>query len=332
MQPKVTISLLGWNSQKYLNQAFASVIRQTYPNLEVIYIDNASRDGSVDFVRQNFPQVKVIANERNLGYAAGHNIGIQKAKGQYVVCMNPDIILEPDFISQAIAELEKKEKVGALGGKLLRMLPDGIPTDTIDSTGFKIFRSRRVIDRGHGEKDRGQYDQPMRVFGVSGALLVLRQKALEEIKVGEEYFDVDFENYKEDIDLCWRLNLAGWACMYAPQAVAYHERGTGLGEKASPKSFFTKKRRHSYRAKYFSFKNHTLMLVKNDFLRYYFLDLPFIFFYELKRWGYVFLREPRLLCSFFKMMQQLPRVLKKRQVIMRNRRIKFKEIRGFLNR
>ncbi len=329
MLPKVTISLLGWNSKKYLKRAFDSILAQDYPNIEMLFIDNASQDGSVDFVRQNFPEIKVVANQKNVGYAAGHNLGIERAQGKYVVCMNPDIELTPAFLQRAITILENHPQIGALGGKLFKMLPDGKQTDILDSTGFQIFRSRRVIDRGHGDKDQGQYDRQERVFGLSGALLVLRKKALEEIRLGQEYFDVDFENYKEDIDLCWRLNLAGWECMYAPQVVAYHERGTGLGEKASARNILLEKRKHGYRAKYFSFKNQGLLLAKNDLCRHFFADFFFIFSYELKRWGYVVLREPALLPALGKMLLQLPGALHKRKAIMSKRRLTPRLMRNF---
>ncbi len=329
MVPKVTINLLGWNSKKYLKQALDSAIRQTYPNLEVVFIDNGSEDSSVSFVHTNFPQIKIIDNQKNLGYAAGHNVGIRQAQGEYVICMNPDIILEDDFIAQAVSVMEKDDRLGALTGKLLKMKEGGVKTKIIDSVGFKIFKSRRVIDRGHGEADAGQYEKEEQVFGASGALPVFRKKALDDIQINGEYFDCDFENYKEDVDLAWRLNLYGWKCIYTPCAVAYHERGTGLLKNAKGRDFLSEKKKHSFRAKYFSFKNHSLMLVKNDSLWYYFLDSPFILWYELKRWGYVILREPKLFRSFLKMINQLPRVLKKRRVITANCRVKAREIRRF---
>ncbi|MDP2918485.1 MAG: glycosyltransferase family 2 protein [bacterium] len=328
MSPKVTINLLGWNSKKYLKQALDSILRQTYPNLEAVYIDNASQDGSVVFARENFPSVKIVENEKNLGYAAGHNIGIREARGEYVICMNPDVVMARDFVERAVETMRKNETIGVIGGKLFRMKENGEKTKIIDSTGLKIEKSRRVIDRGQGEADRGQYEKQEQVFGISGALSVFRKSALEDVKIFGEYFDQDFENYKEDIDLCWRLNLYGWKSVYAPQALAYHERGTGASEK-NKQSLWAAKKQHSFRAKYFSFKNQSLMLAKNDFLRYYLLDLPFIFWYEIKRWGYVLLREPKLFRSFSKLISQLPRAFSKRRVIMARRRIKIVEIRKF---
>jgi len=328
MPPKVTINLLGWNSKKYLKQALDSVTRQTYPNLEIVYLDNASEDGSADFVFRNFPKVKIAENKKNFGYAWGHNIGIKNAKGEYVICMNPDVAMADNFVERAVALIEKDEAIGALGGKLLKMRENGEKTKVIDSTGLKIEKSRRVKDRGQGEIDRGQYEKEEQVFGVSGALPVFRKAALEDVKIFGEYFDQDFENYKEDIDLCWRLNLAGWKSVYAPEMIAYHERGTGVSEK-NKQSLRASKKKHSFRAKYFSFKNQSLMLAKNDFLRYYLLDLPWVFCYEIKRWGYVLFCEPRLFRSLITLIQQLPRALRKRRVIMEKRRVKAGEIRKF---
>lgn len=331
MLPKVTINLLGWNSKKYLKNALASALSQDYPNFEVVFIDNGSSDGSVDFVRKSFPRIEIINNQKNLGYAEGHNIGIQAASGEYIICMNPDIILEADFVSRAIKIMQKDDRIGVLGGKLYRMNAAGAKTKIIDSTGLKIFKSRRVIDRGNGEIDQNQYNHLEQVFGISGALPVFRKKALEDIQINGEYFDRDFENYKEDIDLCWRLNLYGWKCVYSPSAVAYHERAAGSGEKMSLKNMLALKKGHSFRAKYFSFKNQSLMLAKNDFWWYYLLDFPFIFFYELKRWGYALIREPKLFSALLMFFKQLPRAFQKRKIIMGNKRVSGQGIRKFFS-
>ncbi|HEX2173542.1 MAG TPA: glycosyltransferase family 2 protein [Dehalococcoidia bacterium] len=306
MPPKlVSINILNTNERHYLGRCLDAIGRQTYPNLEVAVLDNGSTDGSVEFVRAGYPQVRVIENGRNLGYAPGHNVGIRACSGEYVMPLNTDIFLRPEFVAAKVAALEQEDRIWAVEGKLLRYdpnNPDHPETDQIDSVGLILRRSRRNFDPGQGEIDRGQYDRPEPVFGASGSAPLYRRSMLEDIRYGDEYFDASFFIYREEVDLAWRAQLRGWRCVFTPDAVAYHVRGF------SPQT----RRRQSRRFRRLSFRNRYLMLLKNDTTHNLRRDWRQVGWFELLQAGHVLLREPHLLLGWWEFLTLAPGALCKR--------------------
>src|SRR5439155_16165933 len=136
---------------------------------------------------------------------------------EYVLVLNPDTVLRPNFIEELIHALDARPDAASASGKLLRM-----DSTTIDSTGIVMLRSQRHLDRGADEPDIGQFDKPEDIFGASGAAAMYRRPALEDARIDDEYFDEDFFAYREDADLAWRLRLLGWNSIYVPSAVALH--------------------------------------------------------------------------------------------------------------
>jgi len=185
---KVTINLLGYNSGKDLAGAIRSVLSQTYADYELVFIDNASSDQSAETVRRDFPRVKIIENQINLGYAGGHNLGIKSATGELVMVLNPDVVLDKDFLANIVKAFDD-EKVAAATGKMLRPTSsvsssvEGDAKRVLDGTGIVVSKTRRARERGQLEQDTGQYDGQKEVFGVSGTAAVYRRSALEKIKV-----------------------------------------------------------------------------------------------------------------------------------------------------
>jgi len=190
-------------------------------------MDNGSRDGSTEYVRENFPKIRVVENKSNLGYAGGHNLFFREASAEFLMVMNPDAILEKDFLSEAIQAFDDS-KVSSVTGKMLKP-----GSNILDGTGITLSRSRRARERGQYEEDRGQYDDMIDIFGASGTAAIYRKSALEKVKVPRnegntfEYFDEDFFAYFEDMDLAWRLNLAGYKARFAPKAMVNHARKAG---------------------------------------------------------------------------------------------------------
>lgn len=184
VKPVLSIILIGYNSKKFLKYCLDGVMAQTAKNIETIFIDNNSHDDSVAFVKKNYPSVKVIANKENTGYVGAANQGIKLSHAKYVMILNPDLIMTKDYLKHAIARMEKDKKIGVITGKVLKYdFEKDQPTDKIDTTGLYCYRNRRVIDRGQGLKDVGQYDKPEEVFGVSGAVPIYRREALEDTKL-----------------------------------------------------------------------------------------------------------------------------------------------------
>lgn len=324
--PKVSIIIVTWNSAKFLPYCLGSIFEQSFRDFEVVVIDNGSTDGSVEEIESAFAsdeatadeKLAVIQNKENLGFAKANNQGIKSSHSEYILFCNPDIILESDFLEKAIRTIKKDEKIGSAGGKLFKIqwsneeLPKPIKTDIIDSYGIRVTKSHRALEIGSGKKDYGQYDKEREVFGISGALVLYRRSALEQIKYEDEYFDEDFFAYKEDVDLAWRLRLGGFKSVYNPKVQAYHFRGV---------SQELNRKRRSTLVNQLSYKNHLLALVKNQTLTNFILYFPFIFFYELGKFFCVLFFEQSTLKGLFKFFEQLPRALEKRKAAMQRRRV-----------
>ena len=214
----ISIVIPNYNGKHFLEGCLSSIAAQTYHDFETILVDNASRDGSASFVRERFPWVLIVENPLNLGFAGGTNSGIRQAKGQYILTLNNDTRLEPDFLEQVKIAIESESMVGVVAPKMLLM--DG----RINSTGMCISRSGAAWNRGMFENDCGQYNAPEPVVGACAGAALYRREVFDDIGL----FDEDFFLYHEDVDLSFRAFLAGWNCLYWPSAVVWHENSGTL--------------------------------------------------------------------------------------------------------
>jgi len=218
-----SIVIVTWNSEADIVGALGSLRAQTLPITELVVVDNASRDRTLDLVRRFWPEARIVRNAENRGFAAAANQGIDATRGSYVLLLNPDAELGSDFIQRLVARLDGDPRAASACGKLRRFdTVRGRPV--IDSAGMAMTCSLRHLDRGQGEIDRGQYDRAAYVFGGTGAALLLRRAAIDAVRVDGQAFDERFHSYREDADLAWRLRLAGWQCVYDPKAVGRHRR------------------------------------------------------------------------------------------------------------
>lgn len=324
----VSISLITYNGEKYIKNCLNSILNQSYNNIESIVIDNASVDRTVEIISEvRLPNIRVVLNEKNLGFAAGHNIGIKESGGEFVLCLNQDVILDKDFIKEAIEVFRKNDKIGAVQGKLFQQTANK-EQGTIDTTGLVIFKNRRVINRGQGEKDIGQYDKIEEVFGVDGAAPIYRKETLEDVKLFGEYFDEDFFAYKEDIDLSWRLRLFGWKIVYNHKSIAWHKRkakGKEKKEKQIIDIIQSRKELPPY-IQYYSFKNQRLMQIKNELPWLFLKHLPWILPKEIASWLYVLFFERKTWPVIGDLFRQIPTAWHKRKIIMANKKVGSKEM------
>jgi GT2 family glycosyltransferase len=280
--PLISIGLVTWNSAPRLPSTLAALAQQNYPNIELVVVDNASSDDSVAQVQRRLPNVRLILNKENRGFCGGHNQAIQASQGAYYLPLNPDVAIQPDYIVTLVETLETHTNCGSAAGKLLQQ--PGI----IDTTGLFINRRRQQDLRGHGEQDIGQYDQPGEVFGVDGAAPLYRRQMLEDIKVNDQYFDENFFAHKEDVDVAWRAQIAGWKCWYTPAAVAIH-----------PRSFRPGHRLHLAPAiRLHAVKNRYLLLARNETLAGWRRDWLPILWYDLEIISYLCLFERSSLAAF----------------------------------
>jgi len=260
------------------------------------------------------------------------------------LCLNQDAILDKDFIKHAVEAMEVDEKIGAVQGKLYKIRDMGeirSPagdriSNIIDTTGLLMFKNRRVVSRGQGEKDRGQY-QRGEIFGVDGAAPLYRRKALEDIKLpilkGRapkldefEYFDEDFFMYKEDIDLAWRMRLYDWKAVYEPKAVGYHLRGAGEEAVRNYLKIAKARRKISDFAKYHSFKNQRLMQIKNELPALFFRDFYRIIIKEIAAWLYALLFEKYTWKAIRELCKQIPKAWRKRKIIVSHKKVGAKKM------
>ncbi len=343
IKPLVSVDLLLYKPGLYLKPCLDSILNQSYKNFELLVIDNNSEDETVQDIRKIMAQAqsagpapfnwRLIENKENLGFAAGHNLGIRESRGELVFLLNQDIILEKDFLENSVEIFSSDEKIGSVQGKLLRLkVEDGelSKTKIIDNTGLVILKNRRIIARGQGQQDQGQFEKSEEIFGVDGAAPIYRRGALESIKIclNEkcEYLDEDFFMYKEDVDLAWRLRLQGWKAFYAPGAIQWHARSAGDSAATSYFEIVRERLKISKFAKYLAFKNQRLMQIKNEqaglLLKHLFWFLP----KEIASWVFVILFEHYTWRSIRDLFLQAPRAWQKRKIIMARKKVDVKDL------
>lgn len=311
--PKVSVVVIIYNNAKWVPLVFDAIQKQTYKDLEVFCVINASEDGSKDLIVKNYPAVKIIDPQKNTGFAGGNNLVIAQSSGEFIQLVNPDLILEPDYIEKLLSAFDDPN-VAAATGKLLRYdFASKQKTNVIDSAGVTLSSSGRARDRGQNEEDRGQFDQSTEVFGVSGAGPMYRKSALEKVKFENEYFDEDFGSYWEDVDLSWRFNNVGFKNVYVPKAVAYHGRtaGQSKGGYAHIFNFIKHHQKLSLFIRQLNYKNHILMYIKNAKHIWH----PMFIFRELVMLGYVVVFETGTLKVIPELLMTIPKILKKRQYV-----------------
>lgn len=310
MQPKLTIQILGWNGAKDLPRAVAAL--QKIPREEAVirYIDNGSTDGSPALVKKALPHADVIERGVNTGFAGGHNFGLTLCRTEFVLIQDQDVAIDWAGIQEMLKTFDDP-KVAAVQGKLYR---EG---NILDSAGIVQTVTFNGRERGAGEEDRGQYEEMVQLLAVTGGCALYRMAALQQVEHTEfdqeEFFDGDFFAYKEDVDLGWRLNIAGWKCLYVPVRMGWHARtirregvfNWGL----SPQKVW--RRLKSPRTRY-SLRNYGWMIVKNARLSQLLLRSPLVLgrlaIFFLLSLGYL-----PLLMAWAEIVRGIPRMLVKRR-------------------
>jgi len=254
---KVSVNIVNWNGGTDIIRCLESLYAQTYPNIrEVVIVDNGSTDDSVEVIEKKFPKARILKNDSNWGFCKAHNQAIRMTEGEFVLLLNFDILLEPDFLSYMVSAMTSEDRIGMVSGKLYRSV-NGIKTEKLDSTGI-MMHQYFPAPRGEGEEDTGQYDIDgcRYILGPCGAAPLYRRAMLEDIKYQGEYFDEEFVNYVEDVDLAWRAQLLGWRAIYEPSAIACHERGaTRKTNQQEQNNYFLKGFRNRYLSMYKNITN-----------------------------------------------------------------------------
>ena len=309
----VSVTIVTYNSGRFIRRCLESVLGQKYPRLEIIVIDNASIDGTIDILERFEDRCLVVYNDENIGFAAAQNQAIALARGDWVLTLNPDVFLLPGFIEALVDGGRLDPNVGTVCGKLFTMSPAfDIPEQpVVDSTGIYFTPMLRHFDRGSQECDNGHYLRYEYVFGATAAAACYRREMIEDVSIDGEFFDPDFFAYREDADLAWRAQLMGWKCIYVPYARAYHVRKLRPGMRRTVPAEINM---HSV-------KNRFLMRLKNITPSLYLRNLLPITLRDLGIVTYCLLGEQTSIKAFYLTLRNLGRVLEKRRWIQARRRV-----------
>ncbi len=304
---------MTYNSGEYIERCLRYVLEQDYPRKEIIIVDNASTDHTPEIVRKFESSVHAIYNRENVGFAAGQNQAIAASQAEWILALNPDVRLAPNFVSALVAAGESDKSAGSICGKLLGMNSDFEPParPIFDSTGIYMTPNLRHFDRGSRIPDEGQYDRSEYVFGGTGAACLYRRAMIDDISIQGEFFDADFFAYREDADVAWRAQLLGWKCLYTPLAVAWHVRSVLPSNRKSLPAIVNM---HSV-------KNRWLLRIKNTTFGLYWRHWLAITARDVMVIGGCLLREWSSLRAFWLVLRHSRSAFAKRSAIMRRKRV-----------
>ncbi|MET6995899.1 glycosyltransferase family 2 protein [Chitinophaga defluvii] len=247
--PSVAVVILNWNGKAFLEKFLPSVCSSTYGNLDLYVADNASTDDSVAFVKAHYPQIKLIQNKYNNGFAGGYNAALKEVEADIYVLLNQDVEVAPGWIEPVIAQMQQDPNIAACQPKMRayhdqeRFEYAGAAGGWMDILGYTFCRGRILYTT---EVDHGQYNDAQDIFWATGAALFIRSACFREVGG----FDDDFFAHMEEVDLCWRLQRAGYRVMYCPESVVFHVGGGSLPQ-GNPRKL------------YLNFRNNLMMLWKN---------------------------------------------------------------------
>ncbi len=222
--PMISVVVLNWNGRPHLDGCLRSLRQQAFANMEVLLVDNGSRDTSVAFVKKRFPEVRIIENHSNLGFCAGNNVGIRAARGNFVALLNNDTEVSSRWLRSLLEAADDHPGAGMFASRML--LFD--QRDRIDSAGDLFYTAGFAAKRGWLEKDGPRFQKACHVFGACAGAAMYRQDMLADVGL----LDEDFFANGEDVDLSFRAQLQGYTCRYVPEAVVYHKGGTTIGRSA----------------------------------------------------------------------------------------------------
>lgn len=281
---KVSVCVVTYNSAADLPGCLATLGQLTYRPLELILIDCASQDDSLEVARQTAPAdlpCRIIGLQDNLGFAGGMNRAISEATGDFLLTLNPDTRPAADFADRLVERATMPgRRIGAVTGRLTR-LESADKSPILDACGMILLPTWRHLDRGSGRPDSGHWLESERVFGGTGAATLFCRRALEDVAMADRVFDPEFHSYREDAELCFRLQERRWEVLYEPRAHCRHGRA----------NLPTRRRSMPPEVNFHSLKNRYLLRAYHQDPANFLLTLPPALFRDLMALGYVLLRE-----------------------------------------
>ncbi len=307
---KIVVQIVTHNNAQTIRACLRSVKQQKFRDYRLVVIDNFSTDNTRSIVKRL--GVLCLRNAINAGYAAAHNKGIGRFSSEYVLTLNPDIVLEKSFLGYMVGAMDRAHAdVGSAQALLYRVERMGKRSNIVDSAGLYMNMIRRQNLRYAGKKVQNKYIAGNYIFGPDGAAAFYRRAMLEDIDLGNSVFDEDYFMHKEDVDVCWRAQLRGWKSIFVSEAVGYHVRSFRPGQRANVHAPL---RTMALRNRYF-------LMIKNDLPLLWIRDLPWIVLYDLAIFFYVFFRERESLPAYDQVLKNFGSMLEKRAHIQRSRKV-----------
>lgn len=300
--PDISVIIANWNGKEFLEECLSSLRRQTFRNFETIFVDNGSEDGSAEFVRTEFPEVRLLALQENRGFTGGNIAGYQHARGELIALLNNDTETEPHWLEEMHRAAQVHVKAGSFASKMMYF----DERSRIENCGFDVGIAGTTIDLGRDEVDSPEWSHSRSVFGACGGAALYRRRMLDEIG----FLDPDFFLIYEDVDLSFRAQLRGYECVFVPSAIVYHRYRASIG-KAPVKQV------------YFSQRNTELVYLKNMPAKLILKGAPHRLIYELGSAAY-FARQGAALAFLrakLAVFKSLPAILRKRRDIQQRKTV-----------
>ncbi|MCC6977466.1 MAG: glycosyltransferase family 2 protein [Candidatus Melainabacteria bacterium] len=301
--PLISVVIPNWNGKKFLAGCLDSLKAQTYEPIEVVIVDNGSKDGSVEYLQENYPEVKLVTFPVNTGFSPAVNAGIKASTGEMVALLNNDTVVDPNWMSELIKAMNEHPEAGSAGCKMLAYDDHTL----LDGAGDGYRRGGLPGRIGHKERDTGRFNRKRYLLGACGGAALYRRELFEAIG----YFDEDYFAYLEDVDLGLRAQAAGFKCIYVPTSIVYH---LGCGTTGSGYSPLVVR---------LSARNNWNTIVKNIPMPLLWKFMPHICFWQLYYLAVVTVRGGQLmpwLKGTFEAVKLFPTMMEKRREINRLRK------------
>src|SRR5215471_6394627 len=231
--PEISVIIVNWNGKDFLNDCLSSLRTQTFRDFETIFVDNGSQDGSVEYVREHFPEVRLLALDSNLGFTGGNIAGYELSTGPLLALLNNDTEAHPKWLESIYCGSLAYVNAGSFASKMMYF--DN--RKQIENCGFELGRAGTTLEIGRDQTDGPTFAQPRKVFGACGGAAAYRRSMLDDIG----FLDPDFFMIYEDVDLSFRAQLSGYECVYLPRAIVYHRYRSTLGRVPPAQVFYAQR-------------------------------------------------------------------------------------------
>ncbi len=355
---KLTINTIFFKDEeeKYFSYLFESLQKQTFKDWQLQVLDNGASPELIGKLKGQLDKLdnksEIIHSDKNIGFANGHNLLYKKSDSEYVLMLNPDMYLQLDVLEKLVKFLDQHKEVATASTRLMRWdfakLGSGGDlqasfTNQIDAIGIRLLRNRRAIEwlaqqewkeDSENKHVKNLYNKSIvEVFGVSGALPIYRKSQIDNVLLPDgNVFDPTYHSYKEDLDLAYRLRNMGYTSYVLLDAVVYHDRTGAAPKKMGDWSAIKNYKKHSKYIRFHSYKNHLRTLYKNEYWQNLLLDLPFIFWFEFKKFVFLLSTSPSVIFVGWKeILQNYKYTRKAKKDIKQKRKMYWKGLRRWFS-